>query len=88
MSTTEQHFKAGESHGQGQATAEEWMQSTKDAANATKDKTADATQSATESAQHGKDKSASFIQQKGEQMKHMAQGAVDSVKSTLGVGDK
>lgn len=49
--------------GFGQVEADEWMEFTKDAANATKNRTADATQSAKESAQHGKEQSASFLQQ-------------------------
>ena len=47
----------------GQAKTEEWVQSTKDTANAAKDRTASAAQSAQESAQHGKDQSAGFLQQ-------------------------
>ena len=58
----------------GQAKSEEWVQSTKDTANAAKDKTTSAAQfakdtttsaaqSAQESTQHGKDQSAGFLQQ-------------------------
>ena len=58
----------------GQAKTEEWVQSTKDTANAAKDKTASAAQfakdkiasaaqSAQEPAQYGKDQSAGFLQQ-------------------------
>ena len=58
----------------GQAKTEEWVQSTKDTANAAKDRTASAAQSAKdrtasaaqsahESTQHGKDQSAGFLQQ-------------------------
>ena len=58
----------------GQAKTKEWVQSTKDTANAAKDRTASAAQSAKdrtasvaqsaqESAQHGKDQSAGFLQQ-------------------------
>ncbi|KAM6565548.1 hypothetical protein CsatA_024676 [Cannabis sativa] len=63
-----------------------------DSANETKDKTTDAAHSATDSAtdsiQHGKDQSAGFLQQTGEQMMSMTQGAMETVKSTLGVSDK
>ncbi|KAF4351589.1 late embryogenesis abundant protein 2-like [Cannabis sativa] len=63
-----------------------------DSAIETKDKTVDAAHSATDSAtdsiQHGKDQSAGFLQQTGEQMKSMTQGAMETVKSTLGVSDK
>merc|ERR1712137_941668 len=75
MSNIQENLKAGESQVQ-------------DTANAARNKTADATQSTKESAQQGKDQSAGFLQQTGEQVKNMAQGAVGNVKSTLGMGDK
>ncbi|XP_043722517.1 late embryogenesis abundant protein 1-like [Telopea speciosissima] len=84
---SKQQFRAGESRGQGQAIAEDWLQSAKDTTNAAGDKMADATQQTRDTAQQKKDESAGFLQQKGEQMMNMAQGAVDSVKNTLGVGD-
>merc|ERR1711924_387471 len=87
MASAKQNYKSGQAHGQGQAKTEEWVQSTKDTANATKDKTASAAQSAQESAQHGKDQSAGFLQQTGEQVKNMAQNAVDSVKNTIGMAE-
>merc|ERR1712226_227578 len=98
MASAKQNYKSGQAHGQGQAKTEEWVQSTKDTANATKDKTASAAQSAKdkttsaaqsaqESAQHGKDQSAGFLQQTGEQVKNMAQNAVDNVKNTIGMDE-
>merc|ERR1712137_337245 len=86
MSNLQQNLQAAQN--EGQAKADEWAQSTKDTANAARDKTADATNSAKESAQQGKDSSAGFLNQTGGQMKNMAQGAVDNVKNTLGMGDK
>lgn len=59
-----------------QAKTEQWVDSCKDTANAARDRSAQAA-----------DQSAGFLQQTGEQMKSMAQGAIDGVKNTLGVGD-
>ncbi|XP_042515897.1 late embryogenesis abundant protein 1-like [Macadamia integrifolia] len=84
---SQQQFRAGESRGQGQAMTEDWLQSAKDTTNAARDKVSDVTHHTSNSAQQHKDESAGFLHQKGEQMMNMAQGAVDSVKSTLGVGD-
>uniref|UniRef100_A0A2N9IDF2 Beta-amylase n=1 Tax=Fagus sylvatica TaxID=28930 RepID=A0A2N9IDF2_FAGSY len=85
MSSAKQDFNAGQSHGQGQAKTEEWIASTKDTANAARNKTASAAQSVEESAQQGRDQSAGFIQQTGEQVENMAQGAVDRT-SNIAVG--
>lgn len=49
--------------GFGQAVADEWVQGTKDTANATRDKATDATQSAAHSVQQKKDEGAGFLQQ-------------------------
>merc|ERR1712119_171956 len=98
MASSKQNYKSGQAHGQGQAKTEEWVQSTKDTTNATKDRTASAAQSAKdrtasaaqstqEFAQHGKDQSAGFLQQTGEQVKDIAQNAVDSVKNTIGMAE-
>ncbi|CAN6551934.1 hypothetical protein ACFX13_013102 [Malus domestica] len=88
MSSMQQPFNAGQSQGQGQAKAEEWMQSTQETAHQARNATSDAAQSAKESAQHGKDQSAGFLQQTGEQVMNMAHGAMDSVKNTLGMNEK
>nr|XP_027120109.1 late embryogenesis abundant protein 1-like [Coffea arabica] len=74
MSSTQ--FNAGETHGRTQAKTEQLVDSCKDAANAARDRSAQAA-----------DQSAGFLQQTGEQVKSMAQGAIDGVKNTLGVGD-
>jgi hypothetical protein len=95
-SNTQQNFNAGqEACAQGQAKAEEWVQSTKNTADAARNKTANAAQSASDScqqirdsAQHDSDQSTGFFHQTGEQVMNMAQGAVDTMKNTLGVGDK
>ncbi|XP_058092287.1 late embryogenesis abundant protein 1-like [Magnolia sinica] len=84
---SQQQFKAGEARGHATAKTEEWIESAKDTANQAADKTADAAQSAKESTQQGTESTEGFFQQTGEQMMQMAQGAVDSVKSTLGVGE-
>ncbi|KAI5649788.1 hypothetical protein M9H77_35793 [Catharanthus roseus] len=70
-------FNAGEAHGQAQGKTEKIIESTKETAQAAQDKAASAT-----------DQSSGFIQQTGEQMKSMAQGAIDGVKNTLGVGEQ
>ncbi|KAH7521889.1 late embryogenesis abundant protein D-7 [Ziziphus jujuba] len=77
MSNVQQNFNAGQSHGQAKAKTEDWIGSTKDSA-----------QSAQQSAQETKQEAAGILQQTGEQVKNMAQGAVDTVKNTLGMGDQ
>jgi len=42
-------------------------------------------QATKETAQSGKDNSAGFLQQTGEKVKGMAQGATEAVKNTLGM---
>ncbi|KAF9610034.1 hypothetical protein IFM89_019762 [Coptis chinensis] len=85
--SSQQTFRAGETQGNAEAKAEDWIQSTKDTANAAQDKACNAAQSAKESGQQGQEHAAGFIQQTGEQVMNMAHGAMDSVKTTLGVGD-
>ncbi|XVE81975.1 hypothetical protein DITRI_Ditri15bG0109700 [Diplodiscus trichospermus] len=87
MSNVQQSFNAGQTQGQTQAKTEQVIQSTKDAANAARDKAENATQSAQESAQQGQEQTAGFLQQTGAQVKGMAQGAVESVKNTLGMNE-
>ncbi|XWS13960.1 hypothetical protein CRYUN_Cryun36dG0083300 [Craigia yunnanensis] len=71
MSNLQQSFNAGQTQGQTQAKTEQVIQSTKDtanaardkAANAARDKAANATQSAQGSAEHGQEQTAGFLQQ-------------------------
>ncbi|XP_057498464.1 late embryogenesis abundant protein 1-like [Actinidia eriantha] len=77
-------WNAGQAHGEAQAKTEEWVKSAQNTANKACDKMADSRASA----QHGKEQSAGFIQQTGEQVIHMAQGAIDGVKNTLGINEK
>ncbi|XP_050133767.1 late embryogenesis abundant protein 7 isoform X2 [Malus sylvestris] len=49
-------------------------------------KAEEAAQKTKETAQYGKEKASGIMQQTGEQMKHMAQGAADAVKGTFGLG--
>ncbi|XP_009777266.1 late embryogenesis abundant protein 1-like [Nicotiana tabacum] len=79
-------YNAGESHGQAQANTEQWVDSGKSIANSAVDKAENATQRASETAEQNKDQNSGFLQQTGEQMIHMAQGAIDGVKNTLGMG--
>ena len=71
-----------------QAQTEEWIESAQNTANAARDKASNAAQSTNDSAQQGADQSTGFLQQTGEKMANMAQGAVDGVKNTLGMGDQ
>ncbi|KAK4732672.1 hypothetical protein R3W88_025660 [Solanum pinnatisectum] len=79
--------QAGECHGQAQAKTEQLAQSAKNTAHSLADKADNATHSAQQSVQENKDQlNPGFLQQTGEQVIHMAQGAVDGVKNTLGIG--
>ncbi|KAI3459591.1 hypothetical protein Pfo_016254 [Paulownia fortunei] len=81
-------FNAGQTRGQIQEKTEEWMESAKSTANAAHDKACNAAGKTPEQTQRSKEENAGFLQQTGEQMAHMAQGAIDGVKNTLGMGDK
>ncbi|KAH7573138.1 hypothetical protein JRO89_XS03G0075300 [Xanthoceras sorbifolium] len=80
MSNTQQQFSAGQTHGHAQAKTEEWIQSAQNTTNAARDEVSNASQS-------GQEQSGGFLQQTGEKMVNLAQGAVDGVKNTLGMGD-
>ncbi|KAL7141888.1 hypothetical protein ABFS83_08G084900 [Erythranthe nasuta] len=86
MSSTQ--FNAGENHGQTQKKAEEWIDSAKGTAQSAHDRTCDALGRTQEQAQRSQEESAGFLQQTGEKVANMAQGAVDGVKNTLGMGEK
>ncbi|KAI8002411.1 hypothetical protein LOK49_LG08G02567 [Camellia lanceoleosa] len=77
-------WNAGQTHGQAQAKTEEWVQSAQGTANKACDKMADSK----ESAQQGKEETAGFLQQTGEKVATMTQGAIDGVKNTLGMNEK
>ncbi|KAL8491148.1 hypothetical protein ACS0TY_022978 [Phlomoides rotata] len=81
-------FNAGQTKGQTQAKAEDWMESAKSTAGAAHDKACDAAGKSQGQAQRSKEENAGFLQQTGEQMANMAQGAIDGVKNTLGMNDK
>ncbi|PIM98988.1 Malate dehydrogenase (decarboxylating) [Handroanthus impetiginosus] len=81
-------FNAGQSHGQAEAKTQEWIDSAKSTANAAHDKACDAAGKTQDQAQRSKDEAAGFLQQTGDKMAHMAQGAIDGVKNTLGMSDK
>ncbi|CAL0328406.1 unnamed protein product [Lupinus luteus] len=80
----QQNYNAG----QAQARAEDSMQSAKDTAYAAADRAHAAANTTGDTAQQNKDEAAGFLQQTGEQVKTMAQGAVDTVKHTLGMDKK
>ncbi|KAK1591772.1 hypothetical protein Q3G72_013447 [Acer saccharum] len=84
----QQNFNAGQTKGNAQAKTEEWIESAQNTANAARDKASNAAQSTHESAKQGADQRAGFLQQTGEKVANMAQGAVDGVKNTLGMGDQ
>ncbi|KZV13940.1 late embryogenesis abundant protein 1-like [Dorcoceras hygrometricum] len=81
-------FNAGQARGQAQAKTEEWVESAKDTASKAHDKVCETAGQTQQQAQRSKDENANFLQQTGEQVVHMAQGAIDGVKNTLGMGDK
>ncbi|XP_061358905.1 late embryogenesis abundant protein 7 [Gastrolobium bilobum] len=88
MSSAQQNFNAGQTHGQTQANAEDWMQSTKDSAVAAADRAHAAANTTGQTAEQNKQEAAGFLQQTKEQVTDMAQSAVDSVKHTLGMDKK
>ena len=88
MSNMQQNFNAGQTKGNAQAKTEEWIESAQNTANATRDMPPNAAQSTYGCAQQGEDQSGGFFQQTGEKVVNMAQGAVDGVKNTLGMGDQ
>ncbi|KAF7807272.1 late embryogenesis abundant protein 2-like [Senna tora] len=68
--------------------AEQWMESTKNSASAAMDKAHAAANTTGKESEQNKEEAAGFLQQTGEQVKNMAQGAVDTVKQTLGMDKK
>ncbi|MQM09818.1 hypothetical protein Taro_042691, partial [Colocasia esculenta] len=73
MSSIQESFKAGQARGTGEAKAEQIMESGRNAAS-----------TATQSAREGTEKASGFLHQTGEQVASMAQGAVETLKNTLG----
>ncbi|KAF7837387.1 late embryogenesis abundant protein 1-like [Senna tora] len=88
MSSMQQSFNAGQTQGNAQAKTEECLDSVKHTASAAADKAHQAANSSGQQAQENKEQAAGFLQQTGEQVKNMAQGAMDSVKQTLGMDKK
>ncbi|OIW07675.1 hypothetical protein TanjilG_07717 [Lupinus angustifolius] len=80
----QQNFNAG----QAQARTENSMQYAKENASAAADRAHAAANTSGDTAQQHKDEAAGFLQQSGEQVKSMAQGAVDTVKHTIGMDKK
>ncbi|XP_008796404.1 late embryogenesis abundant protein 1-like [Phoenix dactylifera] len=83
MSSTQQTFRGGKAHGEGQAKADQMIQSAKDTAHSITGGSSDTRQCA----QENKEQAAGFLQQTGEQVKQMAQGAMDAVKNATGMGN-
>ncbi|KAK6130505.1 hypothetical protein DH2020_035763 [Rehmannia glutinosa] len=81
-------FNAGQTHGQTQGKTEQWVESAKSTASQAHDKASEAVGKTQEQAQRSKEENVGFLQQTGEQMAHMAQGAIDGVKNTLGMSEK
>ncbi|XP_009631440.1 late embryogenesis abundant protein 7-like [Nicotiana tomentosiformis] len=79
-------FNVDQSHDQAEAKTEQWVESANSTANSSVNKIEDAIQRARESAQQKREQNSGFLHQTGEQMMHMAQGTVDGVKNTLGIG--
>ncbi|KAI3518487.1 hypothetical protein L2E82_35057 [Cichorium intybus] len=81
------NMSAGEAYGHAEAKAENAAGAAKDTVNKAQDKAADAASDASGQAQLKKEEASSVLQQTGEQVANMAQGAYDGVKNTLGVGE-
>lgn len=81
MSNTQQQFNAGHARGEGAAKADQLLGSASDSLQASRSDTS-------QSAEEAKEQAAGFLQQTGAQVKQMAQGAVETVKNTFGVGDR
>ncbi|KAJ8626295.1 hypothetical protein MRB53_019602 [Persea americana] len=74
MAPQDLSHKAGEMKGQAEVKNDQMADSASNSAQAVK-----------ESCQPGQENTSNFVQQTGDQMKGMAQGAADAMKSTLGV---
>ncbi|GAA0174186.1 hypothetical protein LIER_27629 [Lithospermum erythrorhizon] len=81
-----QQFNAGQIRGQSQAKTEQWAESAKGTAHSAVNKAENAAQRTQQKAQQHE--SGGVMQQTGEKVAHMAQGAVDGVKNTLGIGEQ
>ncbi|KAJ8616839.1 hypothetical protein MRB53_036211 [Persea americana] len=77
MASKDSSYQAGQMEGQAKMKKDQL-----------KDQASSTAQSAKESCQQGQENASNFMQQTGEQMKGMAQGATDAVKNTLGMGGK
>ncbi|KAG7026133.1 hypothetical protein SDJN02_12632, partial [Cucurbita argyrosperma subsp. argyrosperma] len=88
MSSMQQSFNDDQTKSLTQARTEEWMEATQSTGNEPRDILPTDSAQAQLSAHHDKQEPATFLQQTGEKMVHMAQDAVDTVKETLGMGDK
>ncbi|RAL54505.1 unnamed protein product [Cuscuta campestris] len=89
MSSTQ--FNAGQSRGGTQAKTEQFVDSAKSTADSAVHKAENAAGNAQQSAQQRREEqggAAGFLQQTGEQVINAAQGAIDGVKNTLGMGDQ
>ncbi|KAL1330282.1 hypothetical protein HN51_047467 [Arachis hypogaea] len=81
MSSAQQNFNAG----QAQAKTEANFQAAKDSASAAADRAKAAYNTTGQAREENKEEATGLLQQTGEQVKNMAQGAVDTVKHTLGM---
>ncbi|MED6200370.1 hypothetical protein PIB30_084380 [Stylosanthes scabra] len=81
MSSAQQNYNAGQAKAQTEAS----YQAAKDSASAAADRAKAAYNTEGQAREENKDEAAGFLQQTGEQVKNMAQGAVDSVKHSLGM---
>ncbi|KAH6786825.1 hypothetical protein C2S52_006377 [Perilla frutescens var. hirtella] len=79
-------LNAGQSNTQ--AKIQEFEESAKNNANAVQDKACDLADQGQAQARRTQEETAGFLQQTGEQVANMAQGALDGVKNTLGIGEK
>ncbi|KAG6431294.1 hypothetical protein SASPL_109373 [Salvia splendens] len=81
-------FNAGQDRAHAQAATEQFVDSAKDTASTAHDKAHDALGHSQGQAQQSKEENATFLQQTAESAANMAQGALDGVKNTLGMGEQ
>ncbi|WOL12917.1 GDSL esterase/lipase [Canna indica] len=81
--SSQQLFNSGKARGEGQAEADQWVQSAKDTTNSVRETTFEQLQGVRESQQHA----AGFVQQAGAQAKEMAQDAAGAAKNAVGMGN-
>ncbi|XP_057772376.1 late embryogenesis abundant protein 1 [Salvia miltiorrhiza] len=81
-------YNAGQNRAQAQSTTEQWVDSAKQTASQVHDQAHEAVGHSQGQTQQRKEENATFLQQTAESVANTAQGAIDGVKNTLGMGDQ